>query len=77
MTKALATITADILLMPGSTDRYFDPRDNEAELPLLVNARSAVLSPIVSDYGHRAGNPITQPAERAFIAAEVAALLER
>lgn len=77
MTKALAAITADILLMPGSTDRYFDPRDNEAELPLLVNARSAVLSPIVSDYGHRAGNPITQPAERAFIAAEVAALLER
>lgn len=75
--KALAAITDDILLMPSATDRYFDPRDNAAELRLLVNARSAVLRPIVSDYGHRAGNPVAQPAEKAFIAAEVAALLSR
>ena len=30
--RALAAIKAHILLMPGQTDRYFDVRDNEAEL---------------------------------------------
>ncbi len=34
--------------MPGSTDSYFQVRDNEDELPFLVNARSATLAPIVS-----------------------------
>ena len=29
--RALAAIKARILLMPGQTDRYFDPRDNEDE----------------------------------------------
>jgi len=31
--RALAAIKAHVLLMPGATDRYFDFRDNEAELP--------------------------------------------
>lgn len=75
--QALAAVKAHVLLMPGLTDRYFDWRDNEAELPRLVNARSALLRPIPSDYGHRAGNPMAIPADRAFLEAEVSALLAR
>jgi len=73
--RALAAITARMLLMPGQTDRYFDWRDNESEVPKLVNARSAELRPIPSVHGHRAGNPIRIPADRDFINAHVAALL--
>ena len=39
--RALAAIKARVLLMPGQTDRYFDMRDNEAEISGLVNAKSA------------------------------------
>ena len=73
--RALAAITAHMLLMPGATDRYFDVRDNEDELPKLVNARSAVLHPIPSQHGHRAGNPVNNPRDQAFLRAEVTALL--
>jgi len=74
--RALAAIRARVLLMPGQTDRYFDVRDNEDEIGRLVNAKSAELHPIPSIHGHRAGNPITYPADRAFIKAEILALLE-
>lgn len=73
--RALAAVKAHVLLMPGATDRYFDLRDNEDELGRLVNAKSAVLHPIPSQHGHRAGNPVNNPRDRAFIKAEVAALL--
>ena len=73
--KALAAVTAKVLLMPGSTDSYFQVRDNEDELPLLVNARSAALAPIPSPYGHRAGNPVFLPEERDFLNAAVKGLL--
>ena len=73
--RALAAITAHMLLMPGATDRYFDARDNECELPKLVNAGSAVLHPIPSQHGHRAGNPVNNPRDQAFLRAEVTALL--
>ena len=75
--RALAAIKAQVLLMPGQTDRYFDVRDNEAEIGRLVNAKSAELHPIPSVHGHRAGNPINNPADRAFINAEISALLQR
>ena len=52
-------------------------RDNEAEIGRLVNAKSAELHPIPSVHGHRAGNPINNPADRAFINAEISALLQR
>ena len=74
--RALAAIRARILLMPGQTDRYFDWRDNEAELGRVVNARSAELLPIPSIHGHRAGNPVRIPADRAFINRAVSALLQ-
>ena len=75
--RALAAIKARVLLMPGQTDRYFDMRDNEAELGRLVNANSAELHPIPSIHGHRAGNPVNNPADRAFINAEISTLLRR
>jgi homoserine O-acetyltransferase len=75
--RALAAIKARVLLMPGQTDRYFDMRDNEAEIGGLINAKSAELHPIPSVHGHRAGNPINNPADRAFINAEISALLQR
>ena len=74
--RALAAIKARVLLMPGQTDRYFDMRDNEDEIGRLINARSAELHPIPSIHGHRAGNPIDIPADRAFIKAEISALLQ-
>ena len=72
---ALAAIKARVLLMPGQTDCYFQVQDNEAELPRLVNARSAELTPIPSLYGHRAGNPALIPADRAFLNKTIAAFL--
>jgi hypothetical protein len=47
------------------------------EIGGLVNAKSAELHPIPSVHGHRAGNPINNPADRAFINAEISALLQR
>lgn len=75
--RALAAIKAHMLLMPGATDRYFDLRDNEDELGRLVNAKSAVLHPIPSLHGHRAGNPVNNPRDQAFIKAEIAELLSK
>ncbi|PJI41059.1 alpha/beta fold hydrolase [Ferrovibrio sp.] len=64
LTKALNAIKARVLLMPGATDLYFRVADNEAELPHL---RSAELLPIPSIWGHRAGNPVLNPEDAAFI----------
>jgi homoserine O-acetyltransferase/O-succinyltransferase len=74
--RALAAIKARVLLMPGQTDRYFDMRDNEDEIGRLINAKSAALRPIPSIHGHRAGNPVNNPADRTFINAEISALLQ-
>ena len=75
--RALGAIKAHMLLMPGATDRYFDVRDNEDELGRLVHAKSAVLHPIPSLHGHRAGNPVNNPRDQAFLKAEVAELLNK
>jgi homoserine O-acetyltransferase len=75
--RALAAIKAHMLLMPGATDRYFDVRDNEDELGKMVNAKSAMLHPIPSLHGHRAGNPVSNPHDRAYLKAEIAALLTK
>lgn len=72
--KALATISARTLLMPGDQDLYFQVEDNRQELEYL---REGALHPIPSDWGHRAGQPIHQPEDRAFIEHHVKALLAR
>lgn len=72
LARALGAITARLLLMPGETDLYFRVADNAAELPHL---RDAVLRPIPSIWGHRAGNPSTNPADAAFLRDAVRAFL--
>lgn len=72
LAAALRAIQAQVLLMPGATDLYFRTADNEAELPFL---RHALLRPIPSIWGHRAGNPVVNPADFEFIRQEVRAWL--
>ncbi len=71
---ALQAIRARVLLMPGETDLYFRVADNEAELPLLTHAE---LRPIPSIWGHRAGNPVTNPEDARFIREAVQLWLTR
>ena len=68
LAKALAAIEARVLLMPSATDLYFRVADNEAELPHLAKAE---LCPIPSIWGHRAGNPMPNPEDIAFIRGQV------
>jgi homoserine O-acetyltransferase len=70
--KALAGIRARTLLMPGDQDLYFQVEDNRLEMRHLANAE---LKPIPSVWGHRAGNPISEPRDRAFIEGHVKTLL--
>ena len=72
LAAALRAIQANVLLMPGATDLYFRTADNEAELPFL---RHALLRPIPSIWGHRAGNPVVNPIDFEFIRQEVRAWL--
>jgi homoserine O-acetyltransferase len=73
LATALAAIRGRVLLMPGETDLYFRVADNEAELQHL---RDAELRPIPSIWGHRAGNPASNPADAAFLKDAVRAWLE-
>lgn len=50
--KALASIKAKVLLMPGRTDQYFPPDDSEIEVKYLHHS---TLTPIESIWGHVAG----------------------
>lgn len=71
--QALAAIEAQVLLMPGETDLYFRVADNAAELPHL---RHGTLTPIPSIWGHRAGNPMGNAQDTAFVKTHVRAFLE-
>ena len=73
LAAALAALRARVLLMPGETDLYFRVADNAAELPHL---RHGLLRPIPSIWGHRAGNPASNPADAGFIRAEVRAFFD-
>ncbi len=74
LARALRAIRAAVLLMPGATDLYFRVADNEAEARHLADCR---LAPIPSIWGHRAGNPMTNPEDAGFIRGEVRRWLER
>ncbi len=67
--RALAAIEARVLLLPSATDLYFPVADNAAELPHL---RHGELLPIPSIWGHRAGNPVANPEDQAFLRNAVA-----
>lgn len=64
LVRALNAIQARMLLMPSRTDLYFPVADNAAELPHI--ARGA-LRPIPTIWGHRAGSPIENPEDLAFL----------
>ena len=70
--RALASIRAPVLIMPGLTDLYFAPEDSVAEARLIPNAR---FRPIPSIWGHRAGNPLKNPEDEQFIRTAVCELL--
>lgn len=72
LAAALGAIRARSVVMPSTTDLYFTLRDSEIETAMIPGGR---LAPIVSDYGHRAGNPEFDRADEAAIRAEVSALL--
>ncbi|WP_373542378.1 alpha/beta fold hydrolase [Chamaesiphon sp.] len=70
--RALASIQAQTLVMPSHTDLYFTPEDCAAEAAQIAKAKYL---PIPSIWGHRAGNPYQNPADAAFICAQVQDLL--
>ncbi len=72
--QALGAITARAVVMPGRTDLYFPPEDNEAEVAMMPNAE---LRPIESIWGHLAGGPSFNPPDAAFVDAALRELLGR
>ena len=57
LAAALGAITARTLVMPGRTDLYFPPEDNEIETAMIPDAECRV---IPSDFGHAAGGGANQ-----------------
>ncbi len=72
LAAALGAITARALVMPSRTDLYFTPEDSEIETAQMPNAE---FRPIESIWGHRAGNPLLNPADEAVLRQAVADLL--
>jgi homoserine O-acetyltransferase/O-succinyltransferase len=70
--RALATIQAKTLVMPSQTDLYFTPEDCAAEATKIPDAKCL---PILSIWGHRAGNPYQNQADAEFIRNAVKELL--
>ncbi|MCH7736142.1 MAG: alpha/beta fold hydrolase [Chloroflexi bacterium] len=62
--KALGAIKAKAIVMPGRTDLYFPPEDNEIEVAQMPNAE---LRPIESIWGHLAGGPGFNPVDSKFV----------
>jgi homoserine O-acetyltransferase/O-succinyltransferase len=71
LAKALGSIKAKALIMPGETDLYFRVADNEGEMRYMQKAQLRV---IPSLWGHLAGIPISQE-DSAFLAKAVHELL--
>ena len=57
LAAALGAITAKTLVLPGRTDLYFPPEDNEIETAMIPDAECRV---IPSDFGHAAGGGANQ-----------------
>ncbi len=70
--QALGAIAARAMVMPGRTDLYFPPEDNEIEVAMMPNAE---LRPIESIWGHLAGGPGFNPPDAAFVDAALRELL--
>jgi homoserine O-acetyltransferase len=72
--KALGAIAADAMVMPSETDLYFTVEDSRREAAQMPRAE---LRPIPSLWGHRAGNPVQNPADAKFLDDAVRELLAR
>jgi len=72
LTVALGSITAKTLVLPGQTDLYFPPEDNEIETAMIAGAKCRV---IPSDYGHSAGGG-ANPDDVAFLDAALGEFLQ-
>ena len=70
--RALGAIAARAIVMPGRTDLYFPPEDNEIEVSMMPNAE---FRPIESIWGHLAGGPGFNPPDAAFVDAALRELL--
>jgi homoserine O-acetyltransferase len=73
LAKALGAISARSIVMPCTTDLYFTPDDSAIETAMMPNAE---YRPIESKWGHRAGNPVFNPADEAVLRQAVMDLLE-
>jgi homoserine O-acetyltransferase/O-succinyltransferase len=71
---ALASIKALALILPSETDLYFTVADNEREVAYMPRAE---LRPIPSIWGHRAGNPVQNPADFKYLDQALKDLLSR
>ncbi|HTJ95194.1 MAG TPA: alpha/beta fold hydrolase [Pararobbsia sp.] len=70
--RALASIKAKAIVMPGRTDLYFPPEDSAYEVSKMPHAE---LRPIESVWGHFAGGPVANPVDVKFIDDAVRELL--
>ncbi len=70
--RALGSITARSIIMPSRTDLYFTPEDSALETAMMPNAE---LRQIESIWGHRAGNPVFNPADEIVLRKAVHDLL--
>jgi homoserine O-acetyltransferase len=71
--RALGAIQAKTLVMPATTDLYFTPEDCQIEAKMMPNA---IYKPIITIWGHRAGNPYQNPSDEAFICETVRDFLD-
>ena len=69
--KALGAVKAKAIVMPGQTDLYFPPEDNEYEVKFMPNAEFRVIPSI---WGHFAGGGIN-PVDTEFIDTNIKELL--
>jgi homoserine O-acetyltransferase len=69
---ALSAIRARTLLIPAQSDLYFTEEDIRADASRIPGCQVATL---VSDWGHRAGNPVKSPTDAEFIRSMVHKLL--
>jgi homoserine O-acetyltransferase len=72
--RALGAIKARAIVLPGQTDRYFPPEDDEYEVQHMPNAECR---PIPSIWGHCAGCMNLNPADTKFIDYALKELLAR
>ncbi|OAP65451.1 hypothetical protein AYL99_01423 [Fonsecaea erecta] len=70
--KALASIRAQVLLMPCRTDQYFPPEDAEIEMTHLQHGRLAVIESV---WGHVSGGGLN-PEDSKFLNAQIAELMK-